>query len=66
MSQNRRNCSAGSESALAMILLAAIAMPVLAIVLLSSKNEDEHDWGIFFAAVSIFVWVPVVFSTIMG
>ena len=66
MHQNRRNLSAGSESELVMILLAAIAMPALAIAFLSSKNENERDWGIFFAAVSIFLWVPVVLSVMFG
>lgn len=66
MSRYRRNRSDGAESALVMIVLAAIAMPILAIVLLNSKNEDDRDWGIFFAAVSIFVWVPVFFMSMMG
>lgn len=66
MRRNTGKHSAGSESALVMILLAAIAMPILAIVLLYSKNEEDRDWGIFFAALSIFVWVPVAFSVMFG
>ena len=66
MSTHRRNRSSGSESALVMIVLAVIAMPVLAICLLCSENKEEKDWGYFFAFLSVFLWIPVFFMTMFG
>ena len=62
MRRHRRSSSAGAESTLVIIVLAAIAMPILAVVLLLGDSEEGKDWGIFFAVVSVLVWVPVVFT----
>lgn len=62
MRRHRRSSSAGAESTLVMIVLAAIAMPILAVVLLLGDSKEGKDWGIFFAVVSVLVWVPVVFT----
>ena len=57
-----RKKNGGEASALAAIVLAMVAMPVLALCLLKSGNEEDRDWGIFFAFCSIFLWAPVVWQ----
>ena len=64
MRRTNRN-SSSENSALALIFLAVIAMPILSVYLLSQEDEDAKDWGIFFAAVSIFLWIPVVLPNLL-
>ena len=57
-----RKRSGGGESALAIIVVALMAMPVLALCLLKSENEEDRDWGIFFAVFSVLAWAPMVWQ----
>ena len=66
MSNNKKHSATESESALLVLVLAVIAMPILAIFLLSQNNEEDKDWGIFFALASILVWIPIAFNMLFG
>ena len=63
---NKKRSAAGSESAIFLLVAAVIAMPILAVVLLMQDNADDKDWGLFFAVMSVLVWIPIVFNMLFA
>ena len=65
MSRKNKNTASEESSALALFFLAVIAMPILSVYLLSQQDKEAKDWGIFFAAISVFLWIPAVFPNLL-
>ena len=59
MNRNRRNNSGGASSALALVLLAIFAMPILGIYLLTRKNDTDRIWGAILTTLGLILWVAI-------
>ena len=63
MSRNRKG-SSSADGAIAMLLLAIIAMPIVGLYLVASKNTSDEDkivgWILLIISIVIFIWMAVV------
>lgn len=59
MHRNRRNNSDGATSALAVVLIALVAMPIFGIYLLTRNNETDKTWGAVLTVLGIVLWIAI-------
>ena len=51
-----RNTSDSGSTAIAVVLLAIFAMPIVGICMLFSKNESEKGWGLVLTVLGFLLW----------